>query len=263
MDLSGIKMVVSDMDGTLLNSNHQVSDRFFELFHKLNSKGIQFVAASGRQYHSMVSKLHPIKDDIIFIAENGAVIREREKEISSTPLAPELVNRLVRIIRDIDDVGIMLCGKSTSYFDPSSSQFLEDLVEYYSKYEVVEHFDFVKEEIVKIAVYHGVSSELYLYPTVQSYAEDVLVKVSGRHWMDINHMDAHKGNALKKVMDALGVNANEILVFGDYYNDLEMLGLVDHSFAMANAHPKVKEVANFETSSNDSFGVEKILERLV
>lgn len=251
------------MDGTLLNSNHQVSNRFFELFHKLNEKGIQFVAASGRQYHSMVSKLHAIKDDIIFIAENGAIIRERDKEISSTPLAPDLVNRLVRIIKDIDDVGIMLCGKSTSYFDHSSSQFLEDLVEYYSKYEVVEHFDFVKEEIVKIAVYHGVSSELYLYPTIQSYAEDVLVKVSGRHWMDINHVNAHKGNALKKVMKAFGVNTNEVLVFGDYYNDLEMLDLVDHSFAMANAHPKVKEVAKFTTGSNDSFGVETILEELL
>ncbi len=250
------------MDGTLLNSNHQVSDHFFELFHKLNDRGIQFVAASGRQYHSMASKLRQIKDDIIFIAENGAIIREREKELSSTPLAPDLVGRLVRIIRDIDNVGIMLCGKSTSYFDPSSSQFLEDLVEYYSKYEVVEHFDLVEEEIVKIAVYHGVSSELYLYPTVQSYAEDVLVKVSGRHWMDINHVNAHKGNALKKVMNALGVNANEVLVFGDYYNDLEMLGLVDHSFAMANAHPKVKEMANFETASNDAFGVEKVLEKL-
>lgn len=251
------------MDGTLLNSNHQVSNRFFEIFHELNKKGIQFVAASGRQYHSMLSKLDLIKDEIIFIAENGAIIREREKEISSTPLAPNLVKRLIRIIRDIDDVGIMLCGKSTSYFDHSSSQFLEDLVEYYSKYEIVEHFDLVKEEIVKIAVYHGVSSELYLYPTIQNYADDVLVKVSGRHWMDINHLNAHKGNALKKVMNALGINTNEVLVFGDYYNDLEMLDLVDHSFAMANAHPKVKEVAKYQTLSNNEMGVETILEKLV
>ncbi len=251
------------MDGTLLNSEHQVSDRFFELFHKLNDRGIQFVAASGRQYHSMASKLHRIKDSIVFIAENGAIIRQREKEISSTPLAPKLVNRLVRIIRDIDDVGIMLCGKSTSYFDSSSSEFLEDLVEYYSKYEVVESFDFVQEEIVKIAVYHGISSELYLYPTVQNYAKDVLVKVSGRHWMDINHVNAHKGNALKKVMNAFGVNANEVLVFGDYYNDLEMLELADFSFAMANAHPNVKKVARYETKDNNNYGVETILEQLL
>ena len=63
MDLSQVKMVVSDMDGTLLNSNHEVSEHFFELFEKLKAKNIQFVAASGRQYHSMVSKLQRIQDD--------------------------------------------------------------------------------------------------------------------------------------------------------------------------------------------------------
>lgn len=251
------------MDGTLLNSNHEVSSRFFELFQKLNEKGIHFVAASGRQYHSMVSKLYTIKDEMIFIAENGAVVRQQEKEISSTPLPPDLVNKLVHLIESIDDVSIMLCGKSTSYFDHSSSQFLQDLVEYYSKYEVVDHFNAIKEEIVKIAVYHGVSSELYVYPALQNHAEDVLVKVSGQHWLDINHVNAHKGNALRKVMQVLGVNTDEVLVFGDYFNDLEMLNLVDHSFAMANAHPKVKEVAKYQTLSNNEMGVEAILEKLI
>ncbi|HAI42908.1 MAG TPA: Cof-type HAD-IIB family hydrolase, partial [Maribacter sp.] len=62
MDLSKIKMVVSDMDGTLLNSNHQVSEQFFELFKELQSRDITFVAASGRPYNSIIDKLAPIKD---------------------------------------------------------------------------------------------------------------------------------------------------------------------------------------------------------
>ena len=251
------------MDGTLLNSNHEVSDRFFELFQKLNERGIQFVAASGRQYHSMLSKLRPIKDDIIFIAENGAIVREKEKEISSTPLNSNLVNQLINKIQAIGDAGVMLCGKSTSFFDGSSSLFLEELVEYYSNYEVVDSFHKVNEEIVKIAVYHGISSEKYLYPEIQNLTDEVLVKVSGQHWLDINHAHAHKGNALKKVMEALNVSSNEVIVFGDYFNDLEMLDLVDYSFAMANAHPKVKEIAKFSTDSNNAFGVEKVLEKLL
>jgi len=251
------------MDGTLLNSDHQVSDQFFDLFQKLHKKGIQFVAASGRQYHSMLSKLHPIKDDIIFIAENGAIIQERDEEISSTPLTTTLVNTLIDRIQNINDASIMLCGKSTSFFDGSSAKFLSDLIEYYSNYEIVKDFSTIKEEIVKIAVYHQTSSEKYLYPELETFNHDVLVKVSGQHWLDINHINAHKGNALKKVMDALGVRSNEVLVFGDYFNDLEMLGLVDYSFAMANAHPKVKEVARYQTLSNNELGVETILEKLV
>ena len=251
------------MDGTLLNSNHEVSDRFFDLFKKLKEKNIQFVAASGRQYHSMVSKLHSIQDDIIFIAENGAVIREREKELASTPLSPELVHNLVRLVQSIENASVMLCGKSTSYFDGSSSKFLNDLVEYYSEYKIVPHFDAIEEEIVKIAVYHNISSETFLYPRVKDYSQEVLIKVSGQHWMDINHIHAHKGNALKKVMHTLGINSIEVLVFGDYFNDIEMLDSVENSFAMANAHPKVKAVAKYSTLSNNEFGVETVLEKLL
>jgi len=85
MDLSNIKVVVSDMDGTLLNSNHEVSDRFFELFAQLKKRNIEFVAASGRQYHSIIHKLAPIKDEITVIAENGAFIKQQEKELLVIP----------------------------------------------------------------------------------------------------------------------------------------------------------------------------------
>ncbi|WP_373518659.1 HAD family hydrolase, partial [Pricia sp.] len=68
MDLSRIKMVVTDMDGTLLNSDHEVSDRFLEIFQKLKERDILFVAASGRQYQSIVDKLASIKNDITVIA---------------------------------------------------------------------------------------------------------------------------------------------------------------------------------------------------
>lgn len=251
------------MDGTLLNSNHKVSGRFFELFHELQSRGVQFVAASGRQYHSMVSKLEHIKDDVLFIAENGALIKAREKEISSTPLHHNIVTDLINHTQNITDARVMLCGKYTSYFDSRSSQFLSEMAEYYSNYEIIDDFHTVNEEIVKIAVYHKVSSEDYLFPQIQHLNDKVLAKISGQHWMDINDVNAHKGNALKKVMTHRGIKPNEVLVFGDYFNDLEMLQLVEHSVAMANAHPKVKEVAEYQTTSNDEFGVENILEKLL
>jgi len=81
MDLSKVKLVVSDMDGTLLNSKHQVSSRFFTLFEALKKKGVMFAAASGRQYHSIVEKLAPIRDDIFVIAENGALVKDQDLEL--------------------------------------------------------------------------------------------------------------------------------------------------------------------------------------
>ena len=70
-NLSQVKLVVSDMDGTLLNSHHQVSERFYAAFEQLQSLGVTFVAASGRQYDSIYHKLYRIADQIYIAAENG------------------------------------------------------------------------------------------------------------------------------------------------------------------------------------------------
>ncbi len=251
------------MDGTLLNSNHQVSNRFFELFQGLKEKEIQFVAASGRQYHSIVQKLAPIQNDILVIAENGALVKQREEELLVTPLQEGLKETLLSKIEEIDGAHAMLCGKYNAYFDGKSKPFLEQLKEYYGRFEIIDTFADVDDEIVKIAVYHSTSAEKCLYPEMQDLEPRVKVKVSGQNWLDLNHTNAHKGFALEKVMQTFGLQPNEVLVFGDYNNDLEMLALVDHSFAMANAHPEVKKVANYETKSNNAFGVETVLEKLL
>lgn len=251
------------MDGTLLNSKHEVSPRFFELFQLLQQKNIQFVAASGRQYHSIVDKLNPIKEDILVIAENGALVKDKEKELLVTPIQQELKTQLLQIINNIEGAHAMLCGKYNAYFDERSSTFLGDLKEYYSSYEIHKNLGDVTDEIIKIAVYHNKNAETYIYPALKELEHMLKVKVSGLYWVDLNHSDAHKGYALDKLMKANGIASDEVLVFGDYNNDLEMLELADYSFAMANAHPNVKKIANYETSSNDDFGVERILEKLL
>ena len=251
------------MDGTLLNSKHEVSSRFYELFYKLQEKGILFVAASGRQYHSMVEKLAPIKDEITFIAENGAFIKQGNQELDVTPLNQSLLTELLHLVDGVEDCHAMLCGKYNSFFDKSSMQFVNQIKDYYSAYEIVDSYDSIVDEIVKIAVYHPKSSETYIYPAVKHLEDKVKVKVSGQNWIDFNHIDAHKGNALAKVMKIHNIAPHELLVFGDYNNDLEMLAMADLSFAMKNAHPDVKKIANYTAESNDNFGVEKVLAGLL
>lgn len=263
MDLSQIKMVVTDMDGTLLNSNHEVSERFFDLFQQLRKKGILFTAASGRQYNSIVDKLDSIKEDIIVIAENGALVRERETELFATPLSPGLKNSLLTKIEAIEGAHAMLCGKYKAYFDGRSTPFLNELKEYYANFEIYENLNDVADEIVKIAVYHNRSAEEFIYPEMKDLEHLVKVKVSGQHWVDLNHVDAHKGHALGKLMERYELSSNEVMVFGDYNNDLEMLALADYSFAMKNAHPRVKEIAKYSAGGNNDFGVERVLERLL
>jgi Cof subfamily protein (haloacid dehalogenase superfamily) len=263
MDLSQIKMVVTDMDGTLLNSNHEVSDYFFELFKELRKRDIVFVAASGRQYNSIVDKLDSIKDDIIVIAENGGFAMQNGTELVSTPLNNSAKNEVLEILENLNDVHPVLCGKQNAYLLGNSKEFEDKLSEYYTAYEVLEDLKAFEGEVMKIAIYHSKNSEEYIYPSVKHLEAYLKVKVSGENWVDVSDQNAHKGFALQKVQEQYGVGPKQTLVFGDYNNDLEMLALADHSFAMANAHPNVKKAANYMTASNDNFGVETVLEKLL
>ncbi|NJB37992.1 HAD family hydrolase [Croceivirga sp. JEA036] len=263
MDFSRIKMVVTDMDGTLLNSNHEVSHQFYQIFEKLKERNIQFVAASGRQYHSMASKLESVKDDVLFIAENGAMIKRMNKTIMTTPLATKYIQTIINKVHSIADAHPVLCTENTAFVGNTSDQFLTLLKEYYKEFTVVDDLSTIKEEILKIAIYHFTDSEKHLYPHLQFLENELKVKVSGAHWVDVSDSNAHKGFALEKVMTQHGITADELMVFGDYNNDLEMLQLSNYSYAMANAHPNVKKTAKYETLSNDENGVEFILNQII
>jgi Cof subfamily protein (haloacid dehalogenase superfamily) len=256
-------MVVSDMDGTLLNANHEVSDLFFDLYQHLKTKHIQFVAASGRQYNSIVEKLGPIKDDIIVIAENGGFVMQKEQEIMITPLEKEAKVKVLELLEVQQDIHPVLCGKHMAHISSRSSAFKDKLEEYYSSYHVMDDLMDHTGEIIKVALYHFESSEKYIYPLVKSMEATCKVKISGEHWVDISSPNAHKGYALQHIMNQHYIGADEVMVFGDYNNDLEMLALSNYSVAMENAHPNVKAAANYITSSNNNFGVERILKQLL
>ncbi|PCJ96937.1 MAG: haloacid dehalogenase [Flavobacteriaceae bacterium] len=263
MDLSKIKMVVTDMDGTLLNSNHEVSSKFYTLFEELKKRDIIFVAASGRQYGSIIEKLHPIKDDIIVIAENGGFAMHKDVELISTPLDRGVRNEVLQILDPVENIHTVLCGKRNAYIKGDSDEFIQMLKQFYSEFEIVDDLSQVDTEILKIAVYHFESSEKYIYPKVQHLEDQLKVKVSGPNWVDLSSENANKGYALQKLQHKYDIAPNETLVFGDYNNDLEMLACADYSFAMANAHPNVLKVANYKTLSNDENGVEYILEHVL
>lgn len=263
MNLSNVRLVVTDMDGTLLNSAHEVSDRFFELYQALKAKGVVFAAASGRQYNSIAQKLDPIRDEIVIIAENGGLAINRGTEVLSTPLDPRLKNEILSALEGILGSHPVLCARDNAYLLDSEPAFLEKLKEYYTRFELLSDLKAYRGEIMKIAVFHFEGSEKHIYPAVKRFEGDLKVKVSGENWVDLSHPDAHKGFALSKIQEHYGISSSETMVFGDYNNDLEMLEQAQFSFAMANAHPNVLQAAKYTTKSNDEFGVEIVLEKLL
>jgi hypothetical protein len=264
MNFSKVKLVVSDMDGTLLNPNHEISPRFFNQFNELKKRNIHFVAASGRQYQSILDKLYNIKDDISIIAENGGMMKYDNKEHILLKLTPENITKSVETLRQIDGAYIVLCGRKSAYIETSNPDFVSKLSVYYSEFQIIEDLTKVTDDdFLKIAIFHFESSEKNILPHLTTLKNDMQIIVSGQNWLDISHADANKGYALSILQKKLGITKEETMVFGDYNNDLQMLKLAHFSYAMENAHSDVKKTARFQTKSNSEEGVELILEQLI
>ncbi|WKK67413.1 HAD family hydrolase [Lutimonas zeaxanthinifaciens] len=264
MDLSRVKLVVSDMDGTLLNSKSEVSLEFFKLFDALQAHKVHFVAASGRQYTSIHEKLSQISEQITIVAENGGYIRQGNKELGSIHLTADRVKDLLPVLKASEGLYYVVCGKNSAYIDQNEPRFTTILKEYYTRYTVVEDLtNLPDDQVFKVAVYHFESSERYIYPVVKHLEDSYQIKISGSNWVDISDPGANKGRAVKLLQDTMGVSKEETMVFGDFNNDLEMIDQAFFSYAMENAHDNVKKAAKFRTKSNNDSGVELILKELI
>ncbi len=264
MDLSSVRLVATDMDGTLLNSKGEVSTNFYSLFEELKALDVTFVAASGRQYYSIIKKLAPIQDDIIVIAENGALTMQGDITLQSTAIDRDTYLELLDLTRGLEGSQVILCGRKKGYIEDYGTDFTTFFSEFYDRYEIVADLATVTDdEYLKIAICNQKGSEKYLYPKLKHLENRLKVKVSGEVWLDLSHHAADKGNALQQVQQRLGILPEETMVFGDYNNDLEMMGAASYSFAMANAHPNILKAARYRTKSNDEMGVEYRLQQLI
>lgn len=263
MDLSQIKLVVTDMDGTLLNSNHEVSTQFLELFKQLKQHHIIFVAASGRPYYGITDKLNEIKSEIIIVAENGGIVVDNDHVLLSIPINKNNLHKIEDLIYSNFHIHPIYCTKSKAYFKSNSNGIIKLLSEYYPNFSVVNSINEIEEDIIKIALYHHEDSEKHIFPLFENLTTEYKVIISGKHWVDISDNDANKGNAIELLQKNYNISIEETIAFGDYNNDIEMLKRASFSFAMENAHQNVKDTANYNTKSNDDFGVEVILKELI
>jgi len=256
-----IRLIAVDMDGTLLDNNHKINPEFWEIFKKLKAKNIIFTCASGRQYYSLIKTFDSIKDDIYFIAENGGFVASQDKILHINTLERKRTFEFIDIARKIDSVNIVLCGKNSAYVESNDPKFLDEVKPYYEKLEIVNSLEEVEDDFLKIALCDFKNSEKNSYKIFKKFEDEYKITVSGKLWLDISNIDTNKGTAMKKLQEILGITYDETLVFGDYLNDIELLESGYHSYAMENAHPKLKEVARNIAKSNEENGVvEKIKE---
>ena len=249
------------MDGTFLNSEHQVSPEFPEIYEELKKRNILFVPASGRQMLGITKYFGDKENEMAFIAENGGYMIYKNEELFVDKLEEQYVAEIINTIREISGATVVVSGKKRAYYETENQEFIDYIAQFYTGNQKLDDLTLALDDsIFKIAVYHPEGSEEHLYPALEKFQKyNLEVVVSGKYWLDIMNKDINKGNALEKLQKTLNITPKQTMVFGDYMNDIEMLKKAEYSYAMENAHPSVKEAAKFEAASNNNFGVLKTI----
>lgn len=249
-----IKLLASDMDGTLLkNGAQKPTEEAFELIHKLKKQGILFTAASGRQYHSLRTLFQPVADDIAYVCENGCLAIYRDDVLYQANLNQKVAKDLIDTIEENPRfVALPGSAHEAFLFQKEGREKLGDLMSNYYGYNLrwIHDFSQIPDPVVKVAVYCADGVEKEDVELLQSKFGDVTdVTTSGALWIDIMPKDINKKIGLEKLTNYLDISIADCMAVGDEYNDYEMLSTVGHPVAMDNARTGIKAICPQQTDT--------------
>ncbi|MDR5586588.1 MULTISPECIES: HAD family hydrolase [Clostridium] len=251
-----IKLIATDMDGTLLDEKGHLPESFTEVLDLITEKDVKLVIASGRPYATLQTNFGPIANKLSYITDNGALVYDNNKLIFKDVIEKNLVQDIIKTAKNIENTTIVLCGAECAYIENCSEEYLKEIQKYYVKYEVVEDISKVEDDIIKVTICdldHAIKNS---NPVINPlFGNDLNVVVAGEIWLDIMNKTVNKGTALRKIMEADNISKEETMAFGDYYNDIEMLNEADFSFVMKNAPEDMKQHAKYIAESNEDYGV--------
>lgn len=259
-----IKLIVTDLDGTFVNKNKEVSKINEKAVNILIEKGIEFVVASGRDYTSIKDLTKSITNINYYICLNGAKIYKENEIIYEKTVDKEICFDILKKATEMNINYSGTAGKDICYSQLDT--------EYYKEFNLKErNLNFISNEDKKNIVTRDFEKmvfygDLNYLKTLRKYVEDkyssfVNVFVSGERIMDIVNIESNKGNALKIVSKDCGISLDDIIAFGDNENDLAMLEEAGLSIAVENAKDIVKDKIKERTDSNENSGVGNYLNK--
>ncbi|WP_458413588.1 HAD family hydrolase [Schinkia sp. CFF1] len=248
-----IKMIFSDLDGTLLSIDNKVQDDDIKAIHRALGHGIEFCLASGRKDIDIQAVSKMIGSNFHRISQNGAFVFSNEnQELHRTSFDPMIARKLYERISN-ENVVTILSTIDKEYVEKKDGIISQIEKRLFSP--IVEDIE-LKGNIGKSIhaskiIINGDEETLQKLQKdlAEAYPKELDTFISETHILDVMPKNISKGNAVQILLKHTGLNANQIACIGDSYNDIPMFHLTDNSFAMATAHPEVKKEANYVVDS--------------
>ena len=262
-----IRLVIADVDGTLVTHDKVLTKRAAESVFKLREAGIQFAVTSGRPPHGMAMLIDPLKLDEPLAAFNGGVVVQPDLKtvLRQNFLSPNAVKKAVQLILDhkldawiYTDLVWYVRGLKAPHVDRE---------EWTVKFAPVVTKD-LESLVDRVAKVVGVSDDL---DAVQRCEKDVQQACgatvsaarSQPYYLDVTHPKANKGEVVLAMSDLLKVTVEEIATIGDMPNDVLMFMKSGVSIAMGNASQEVQNSATYVSSSNEEEGFANAMEQFI
>ncbi|MCT1901332.1 Cof-type HAD-IIB family hydrolase [Oceanobacillus sojae] len=283
-----MKLIASDMDGTLLNENGEISEANAEAVKKAIDKGVEFIVATGRSYHAANIPLQAAGITCPVVSLNGAVTYlENGKQINSIPMDKQVA---ARIANECSKLGMYVelftnkgvLSESREHFldvlvdimrsaNPDiSDQEMREMVEQRFQLEEVSFVESLQTalkdenvEIYKILTFAFEGKQLEEAKRKLRDETGAVITSSGDTNLEFNHPKAQKGLAIQKYIEDKDWTMEDVMTMGDNWNDASMLEMAGRGVAMGNADDKIKKLCDYETAANDQDGVAKAIEEML
>lgn len=275
-----IKMIASDMDGTLLNDDGEITPDTRDALIRAQEMGVRMVIATGRtlkftKREQKLLQMDRFKDNYIIALNGQEIFRFSDGHIWHGPGVP--AGQVSPVLKLAYDYGLeALCYDGDvryQYLPPDFLAKRELWLKEHGVQDTKDHESILGEkrpiaswdipfprEVSKIALLHSPLRLLEVLPLIRARLSPGLTAFLVKpNWLEIIPSETSKGAALKHIMDETGITRNEVAVFGDGENDITMIKAAGFGFAMGNAFPLVKESASAVTASNNQDGIAKAL----
>jgi hypothetical protein len=247
-----IKLLASDLDGTLLQNGALLpSPKAYELIGQLKEKGIIFVAASGRQYHSLRKLFAPVADEIAYVCENGSLVMYKNEILYKAEMDENLVTKMLQVIEEHPNYQAVPSTAKGTYVSDRYHE-IATLMRNSYNYQIEEIPDIfnLPEPAIKISVYCESGMTQKDDDFFKSlFGEEAMIATSGITWLDMMAKGINKSVGLRELANHLGIAIEDCMAVGDHYNDYEMLQTVGHPVAVENAQAGILEICSQKTDN--------------
>ena len=269
------KIIASDLDGTLLNSNSKISKENIEAINKLYEKGIVFVPCTGRTYSEIPEEIKNMSSNRYTIYSNGAVVYDKKsgRHIKNC-ISNDIARKIMEFISSYE-VHIAYRQNGELFVDANFQE--DNSFKYYNvitPHQVVirdfanhlNNFENTIHETEDIEVFsvffHNYRDKIYCRELIEQTGKVKTVEAS-EYNLEIMNIDAGKGKALHSLADMLNISHKETIGIGDSDNDASLINVAGLGLAVANSCESLKKIADEIICSNDENIVRYVLNHYI